>query len=266
VDQPGQLVRRRATRPGRRRLLSADLPGWLTATFGRLPADIAPYQRALTHGSQAAENYERLEFLGDRVLGLVMAEWLWELFPKEPEGNLSKRLNALVTGAVCADIARELGVRAHLKLGKQARDDGAYESDNILGDVLEALIGAWYIEAGLDGARSFIRAAWGRARPERRQGAATPQVGATGMGRRSGAPYAGICRGGSLRPAARAPLHRAGEDRHLCRSKRDRREQADRRDGRGQGAAGEADGLTRPFVRQGKGYRRFALMFVRSAR
>jgi ribonuclease-3 len=161
VDQPGQLVRRRATRPGRRRLLSADLPGWLTATFGRLPADIAPYQRALTHGSQAAENYERLEFLGDRVLGLVMAEWLWELFPKEPEGNLSKRLNALVTGAVCADIARELGVRAHLKLGKQARDDGAYESDNILGDVLEALIGAWYIEAGLDGARSFIRAAWG---------------------------------------------------------------------------------------------------------
>ena len=90
-----------------------------------------------------------------------MAEWLWELFPKEPEGQLSKRLNALVTGAVCADVARELGVRAHLRLGKQARDDGAYESDNILGDVMEALIGAWYREAGLDAARAFVRKAWG---------------------------------------------------------------------------------------------------------
>lgn len=125
-----------------------------------MPADLAPYERALTHGSQAAANYERLEFLGDRVLGLVMAEWLWELFPKEAEGQLSKRLNALVTGAVCADVARTLGVRAHLRLGKQARDDGAYESDNILGDVMEALIGAWYREAGLDAARTFVRHAW----------------------------------------------------------------------------------------------------------
>lgn len=160
MDQPGELVLRRPLEPRGRGLLSTDFPAWLTATFGRRPADIKPYERALTHGSQAAENYERLEFLGDRVLGLVIAEWLWELFPKEPEGQLSKRLNALVTGAVCADIARTLGVRAHLRLGKQARDDGAYESDNILGDVMEALIGAWYREAGLDGARSFIRACW----------------------------------------------------------------------------------------------------------
>ena len=95
----------------------------------------------MTHGSQAAENYERLEFLGDRVLGLVMAEWLWEQFPAEPEGQLSRRLNSLVTGAVCADVARDLGVREHLRLGKQARDDGASDSDNVLGDVMEALIG-----------------------------------------------------------------------------------------------------------------------------
>jgi len=94
------------------------------------------------------------------VLGLVMAEWLWELFPNEPEGQLSKRLNALVTGAVCADVARGLGVRAYLRLGKQARDDGAYDSDNILGDVMEALIGAWYRETGLDGARAFVRKVW----------------------------------------------------------------------------------------------------------
>jgi len=134
---------------------------WLAGILGQAPADLAPFHRALTHGSQAAENYERLEFLGDRVLGLVMAEWLWEQFPNEPEGQLSRRLNALVTGAVCADVARDLGVREHLRLGKQARDDGASDSDNVLGDVMEALIGAWYREAGLESARAFIHASWG---------------------------------------------------------------------------------------------------------
>lgn len=137
------------------------LRDWLTATLGHRPDDLTAYERALTHGSQAAANYERLEFLGDRVLGLVMAEWLFELFPGEPEGALSKRLNALVTGAICADVARGLGVAAHLRLGKQARDDGASDSDNVLGDVMEALIGALYLETGLDGARRAIRAAWG---------------------------------------------------------------------------------------------------------
>ena len=137
------------------------LDNWLAGMFGQPPKDSAPFQRALTHGSQAAENYERLEFLGDRVLGLVMAEWLWEQFPSEPEGQLSRRLNSLVTGAVCADVARDLGVRDHLRLGKQARDDGASDSDNVLGDVMEALIGAWYREAGLEAARAFIRKAWG---------------------------------------------------------------------------------------------------------
>ncbi len=146
--------------PDRRRVLS-DLSAWLTGLFGRTPADLAPYARALTHGSQAVETYERLEFLGDRVLGLIVAEWLYETFGDEPEGQLSKRFNALVTGAVCAEIAREVGVPAHLRLGKQARDDGASNSDNVLGDVMEALIGAWYREAGLDAARAFVRARWG---------------------------------------------------------------------------------------------------------
>ncbi len=150
-----------AGRPDRRRLLTGTtLNTWLAATLGRPPADPAPFARALTHGSHGAEDYQRLEFLGDRVLGLVMAEWLWESFPDEPEGQLSKRLNALVTGAVCADVARDLGVRAHLKLGKQALSDGAGDSDNVLGDVMEALIGALYREAGLDAARDFVRRAW----------------------------------------------------------------------------------------------------------
>jgi ribonuclease-3 len=140
--------------------LSPTLGGWIKANFGHEPADLAPYERALTHGSQAAANYERLEFLGDRVLGLVIAEWLFERFPLEPEGALSRRLNALVTGPVCADVAREIDVVSHLRLGKQAREDGAADSDNVLGDVMEALIGALYLDAGLSPVRVFIRREW----------------------------------------------------------------------------------------------------------
>ena len=139
---------------------NTDLAGWIGETFDHRPGNLADYERALTHGSQAAANYERLEFLGDRVLGLAMAEWLYEQFPAEPEGNLSKRLNALVTGPVCAEIAREIGARPFVKLGKQARDDGAGDSDNVLGDVMEALIGALYLDGGYAPARAFVRRAW----------------------------------------------------------------------------------------------------------
>jgi ribonuclease-3 len=139
----------------------SDLSAWLKRVFGRPPADVARFERALTHSSQSEHNYERLEFLGDRVLGLTMAEWLFELFPDEPEGNLSKRFNTLVSGATCAEIARELGAREHLRLGKQARDDGALDSDNVLGDVVESLLGAFYLEAGLEEARAVVRRLWG---------------------------------------------------------------------------------------------------------
>jgi len=151
---------RRALEPDRARLLMSDLADWLEQTFGAAPGALGRYERALTHGSQASANYERLKFLGDRVLGLVMAEWLFELFPDEPEGALSKRLNALVTGAVCAEVARAIDVRPHLRLGKQARDDGAANSDNVLGDVMEALIGALYLDHGLEMPRGFVRRAW----------------------------------------------------------------------------------------------------------
>lgn len=137
------------------------LQGWIEDALGHEPADVARFRRALTHSSVGGEDYERLEFLGDRVLGLAVAGWLYETFPQEPEGRLSRRLNALVTGEVCAEIAREIGVPAQLRLGKQARDDGAVDSDNVLGDVVEALIGALYLEAGLEAANAFVRRAWG---------------------------------------------------------------------------------------------------------
>jgi ribonuclease-3 len=137
-----------------------DLADWLEEKIGRRPADLALFERALTHSSHGEANYERLEFLGDRVLGLVIAGWLIETWPDEPEGKLSHRLNALVAGEVCAEVARALDVIPRLRLGKQAIDDGAFQSDNVLGDVTEALIGALYLEAGLDAAARFIRKYW----------------------------------------------------------------------------------------------------------
>lgn len=133
---------------------------WVEATFGFRPDDVAPFARALTHSSHEGDSYERLEFLGDRVLGIVIAEWLYETFPDEPEGQLSKRFNALVTGAVCAEVARGIAVEPHLRLGKQARDDGAADSDNVLGDVMEALLGVLYRLRGLDTARGVVRRLW----------------------------------------------------------------------------------------------------------
>ena len=155
------MVHRCTLEPHGAGLLSDALIDWITKTTGHNPAERTLFERALTHGSQGADNYERLEFLGDRVLGLIIAEWLTELFPGEAEGALSKRLHALVSGAVCADVARDLDVAAQLRLGKQARDDGAGDSDNVLGDVMESLIGALYRDAGLDVVRGFIRRSWG---------------------------------------------------------------------------------------------------------
>lgn len=149
----------RTLEPRRRRVLS-DLAAWLEGTLGVSPRDPSLYTRALTHGSHGAETYERLEFLGDRVLGLVIADWLYTQFEEDAEGKLSFRLNALVTRASCAEVGRKIGVVPHIRLGKQARDDGAYGSDNVVGDVVEALIGALWLDQGLDAARAFIRKQW----------------------------------------------------------------------------------------------------------
>lgn len=138
----------------------SDLSSWVKDVFGVTPKDEAFYARALTHGSHGTDTYERLEFLGDRVLGLVIAQWIYTRFPKDAEGQLSRRFNTLVSGEACAGIGRDIGLASRLRLGKQARDDGAYDSDNVLGDVVEALIGAVFLEHGLEAARSFIHARW----------------------------------------------------------------------------------------------------------
>ena len=146
------------------------LAAWIEKHTGHKPSDIALFERAITQSSHGEENYERIEFLGDRVLGLVIADWLYASFPNEPEGQLSKRLNVLVARATCAEIARDLGLSAHMRLGKQARDDGAFESDNVLGDMVESLIGALWLDGGFGTARAFIRSAWSD-RVDRREAA-----------------------------------------------------------------------------------------------
>jgi ribonuclease III len=159
MDSALDVVLCRTLAPHRGRLLTS-LAVWLERALGAAPRDLALYGRALTHGSAGGDSYQRLEFLGDRVLGLTIARWLYAAYPQEPEGQLSRRLNTLVTGQVCAEIARDIGASSHMKLGKQARDDGAYDSDNILGDVTEALIGALYLDHGFEAAEAFIRKHW----------------------------------------------------------------------------------------------------------
>ncbi|WEK46818.1 MAG: ribonuclease III [Candidatus Andeanibacterium colombiense] len=127
--------------------------------FGPL-ADEALWREALTHGSTGEKrDYQRLEFLGDRVLGLSIAEWLYER-DGDAEGRLSQRLNALVSGATCAGIARAIGLAPHIRLGSQARADGGADSDNILGDVMEAVLGANFVEHGFGATRNLVRKFW----------------------------------------------------------------------------------------------------------
>ena len=140
--------------------MSRELREFVSAKLGHQLTEIALFERALTHSSLARDSYERLEFLGDRVLGLVVGRWLYERFDAEPEGQLSRRHNALVARETCAEVGRELALPPLIRLGKQAREDGASQSDNVVGDVVEALIGALLIDGGLDAADAFIRRAW----------------------------------------------------------------------------------------------------------
>lgn len=139
---------------------SVDLSA-LTPIIDHDPRDPALFIQALTHGSTGqTPDYQRLEFLGDRVLGMVIAELLYARFPKAAEGQMSSFLNRLVSRDSCAEIARACHLGPLIRLGKQARDDGGAGSTNILGDVIEALIGALYIDGGMASARRFIERHW----------------------------------------------------------------------------------------------------------
>lgn len=125
-------------------------------------ADPDLLDRALTHSSSVSpakrieRSYQRLEFLGDRVLGLVVADMLYRRYPKANEGELSRTLNTLVRKETCAIIARQLDLGSEMNLGDSEARTGGAEKDAILGDVTEAVIGAIFCDGGLDKAYEFV--------------------------------------------------------------------------------------------------------------
>jgi ribonuclease-3 len=155
--------------------VSGKLEDFVAGKLGHAPKDMRLFETALTHSSAHGSNYERLEFLGDRVLGLLIAHWLYQRFPGEPEGKLSRRFNALVARETCGEIGRELGLPALIRLGKQAREDGANLSENVVGDVVEALAGALYLDGGLGAAEQFVRRYWASRLDEQRKAPKHPK-------------------------------------------------------------------------------------------
>ncbi len=116
-------------------------------------------ETALTHSSVSSnisKNYERLEFLGDRVLGMSVASLLYKIFPNEPEGNLSQRLTALVCKETVAEVARNIGIGNFI----QVADNEIRENENVLCDVCEAIIGAIYIDTDVTRAMEFVEYHW----------------------------------------------------------------------------------------------------------
>jgi len=128
-------------------------------------ADPALLDRALTHSSvsghrDGGRDLERLEFLGDRVLGLMTAEALWRTFPSDEEGDLAVRLNALVRKETCAAAARAFGLAELIILSKSEEAGGGRKKTAILGDVCEAFLGALYIDGGLPAAAKAFDLYW----------------------------------------------------------------------------------------------------------
>jgi ribonuclease-3 len=136
-----------------------DLSGRLGHEF----RDPALLVRALTHGSRGSGegDNQRLEFLGDRVLGLVMAEALLEADPTADEGRIAPRFNALVRREACAEVAREVDLGAGLKLGRSEMIGGGRKKEALLADAIEAVIAAVYLDGGLEAARAVVLRLWG---------------------------------------------------------------------------------------------------------
>jgi len=111
---------------------------------------------ALTHRSRGSKNYERLEFLGDSILGFVVADWLYVNYPQLAEGKLSRMRSSLVRKETLAIVARELGLSSYLILGEGELKSGGFNRDSILADTVESIIGALYLDSGFEASRGFI--------------------------------------------------------------------------------------------------------------
>jgi ribonuclease-3 len=137
----------------------------LSERLGYVFSDPELLHQALTHGSSGrkAKDYERLEFLGDRVLALVIADALFHNHRKEKEGKLAARHSAIVRGEMCAAVGEAMGLHDFIKVGDTEKKTGVHRMKSVLGDVVEAVIGAIYIDGGLEAARKVILNFWAEA-------------------------------------------------------------------------------------------------------
>lgn len=195
--------------------MTPDLAGWAKTALGHDFADDTLLSRAMTHPSAGRPNYQRLEFLGDRILGCVIAAWLYDDLD-EAEGKLSARLHQLVDSGSCAQVAITLGVPERLILDRATRAAHVAQSTNVLGDVTEALIAAIYLDAGWAAAEAFVRRAWadlidtGSAAPENPKS----RLQEVAAAKRLGAPaYAVVWKDGpDHRPNFRVSVTLRGQD------------------------------------------------------
>jgi ribonuclease-3 len=134
----------------------------LQTIIGHSYSDRQLLLEALTHSSsEEGRNYQRLEFLGDRVLGLVIAAFLYESFPGESEGDMARRFSALVDKPMLAKVAGKIDLGNYIIMSESERASGGSENESILSDVMEALIGAAFLDAGLDTCEQMIKSLWG---------------------------------------------------------------------------------------------------------
>jgi ribonuclease-3 len=171
----------------------ADAVEQLERRLGYAFVDHGLLERALTHASAGAgggkiRDNEVLEFIGDRVIGLLAAERLAELHPASPEGDLAPRLNALVSRKACAEVARRMGLGLALRLSGSETKTGGRDKDSILAGACEAVMAAIYRDGGLDAARSVFLDLWADAfaalgEPRPRDAKTALQEWAQGMGR-----------------------------------------------------------------------------------
>jgi ribonuclease-3 len=133
----------------------------ISEKLGHTFKDQALLKRALTHASaDAIMSNERLEFLGDRVLGLIVAEKLHDIYPDDAEGALALKFNALARGAACAKAASAAGIAEHIILASSEKSSGGRDKPAILSGVCEAVIAALYLDGGMDAARAFVTRYW----------------------------------------------------------------------------------------------------------
>lgn len=147
---------------------TSDTDASVAALMDTLEQEVDPdlLRQALTHRSYAYENgglptNERLEFLGDSVLGIVITERLYRDFPDEPEGQLAKLRAAVVNAQALAEVARALGLGQHLLLGKGEESTGGDDKSSILADAMEAVIGAMYMSTDMETTRAFLERVFG---------------------------------------------------------------------------------------------------------